>query len=149
MKEQFIYVIKEDETENIKVGISCSPNGRLMTLQTGNPRKLTLIHKFEGTHRTEADIHEKLKEFNIKGEWFKPPKGFLDSLNDLEEVERQHMKMVSFRLNPKLMMNFKKFCTKNNITIKQSLTKVIEVLLEAERSEINDRTEDLLDVQKA
>lgn len=139
MKEQFIYVIEESGTENIKVGISYSPEERLKLLQTGNPRKLTLIHKFEGTHRTEADIHEKLRKFNIKGEWFKPPKGFLDSLNDLEEVERKHMKMVSFRLNPKLHVDFKEFCTRNDVTIKDSLTKVIKILLEAEGIE-NDGT---------
>lgn len=138
MKEQFIYAIEEAETENIKIGISYSPEERLKLLQTGNPRKLTLIHKFEGTHRTEADIHKKLREFNIKGEWFKPPQGFIDSLNDLEEVERKDLKMCSFRVKPKLMIEFKEFCTRNNVTIKQSLTKVIELLLEADVIE-NDK----------
>ena len=57
-------------------------------------------------------------------------------------------KMCSFRLESSVFSNFKDFCTRNNITIKDSLTKMIELILEADVIE-NDRAENLLDVQTA
>ena len=48
-------------------------------------------------------------------------------------------KMLSFRVNSTLHEDFKSFCTRNEVTIKESLTKVIKLLLEAEENE-NVRT---------
>ena len=56
--------------------------------------------------------------------------------------------MCSFRLEESVFAEFKDFCTRNNITIKDSLTKMIELILEADVIE-NDRAENLLDVQTA
>lgn len=55
------------------------------------------------------------------------------------------LKMCSFRLEKSTFEKYKDFCTRNNITIKDSLTKVIKLLLEAEVME-NDKSKDLLDV---
>jgi len=58
------------------------------------------------------------------------------------------LKMCSFRLEPSVFISFKDFCARNNITIKETLTKVIELLLEAEGSE-NDKittSENLLEL---
>lgn len=46
-------------------------------------------------------------------------------------------KMCSFRLEFELFANFKDFCTRNNITIKETLTKCISLLLEADKNENN------------
>lgn len=54
--------------------------------------------------------------------------------------------MCSFRLEKSTFEQYKAFCTRNNITIKESLTKVIELILEADVIE-NDRDKNLLDVQ--
>ena len=59
------------------------------------------------------------------------------------------LKMCSFRLEKSVFSEFKAFCTRNNVTIKQSLTKVIELLLEADVIENDKNRENLLDVQKA
>lgn len=45
------------------------------------------------------------------------------------------LKMCSFRLETSLFSNFKDFCTRNNITIKETLTKCIDLLLEADNNE--------------
>lgn len=45
------------------------------------------------------------------------------------------LKMCSFRLESDLFSEFKGFCTRNNITIKETLTKVINLLLEADNNE--------------
>ena len=47
------------------------------------------------------------------------------------------LKMCSFRLDSDQFSNFKDFCTRNNITIKETLTKCIDLLLEADQIEKN------------
>ena len=49
----------------------------------------------------------------------------------------ENPKMCSFRLEKSTFEKYKAFCTRNNITIKESLTKVIELVLEADGSEKN------------
>ena len=49
------------------------------------------------------------------------------------------LKMCSFRLDSIQFSNFKGFCTRNNITIKETLTKCIDLLLEADRIETNKK----------
>jgi len=47
------------------------------------------------------------------------------------------LKMCSFRLNSEIFDNFKDFCTRNNITMRQTLTKFVNLVLEADRIEQN------------
>lgn len=47
-------------------------------------------------------------------------------------------KMLSFRVDSSLHVDFKEFCTRNDVTIKDSLTKVIKLLLEAEGNEMGE-----------
>ena len=49
------------------------------------------------------------------------------------------LKVCSFRLEPSKLSEFKAFCTRNKITIRDSLTKVINLLLEADKLIHNDR----------
>lgn len=49
------------------------------------------------------------------------------------------LKMCSFRLNSNVFTDFKDFCTRNNITIKETLTKCIGLLLEADTIERNTK----------
>ena len=58
-------------------------------------------------------------------------------------------KMLSFRVDSKLHVDFKDFCTRNGLTIKNALTKIIEILLEADETdgkENEKNSENLLDV---
>lgn len=51
------------------------------------------------------------------------------------------LKMCSFRMKPDLFISFKDFCTRNQTTIKDTLTKLIEVVLEAETTEAREGSE--------
>ena len=57
MPQEYIYFIKEEETNNIKIGFSENPVQRLKDFQTGNSNKPTLIGHIEGG----ADEENKLK----------------------------------------------------------------------------------------
>lgn len=70
--DQKLYVIRNTETGNYKVGISSDPERRLKDLQTGNDCKLELIYTSNGgkTKRDERDQHLIDSANNIRGEWF-------------------------------------------------------------------------------
>lgn len=42
-----VYVIKESNTNNYKIGLTCDLKSRVPSLQTGNPRVLTVVAKIE------------------------------------------------------------------------------------------------------
>jgi hypothetical protein len=69
----FVYVIKDGEF--YKIGIAVDPKARITLLQTGNPRKLTLLHYWQSDNprKEEAKIHKRLRRFRVSGEWFKLP----------------------------------------------------------------------------
>lgn len=72
----FVYFIGCGKNyQYIKIGVSNSPNKRLLELQTANPLKLTLIH-FEPmnserhAYHVEARLHKRFDSLRIRGEWF-------------------------------------------------------------------------------
>lgn len=71
MLDDHLYFIQTSNNGMIKIGRSINPEKRLKQLQTGNPFKLKLIHVFEKQGYKEKILHEELKEFKLKGEWFK------------------------------------------------------------------------------
>lgn len=74
IKEGFIYILSNPAwKEYYKVGYSIEPRDRLKQYQTGCPFS---DYKLEGYYfsfdvrKTEKEIHDKLKQFHVKGEWF-------------------------------------------------------------------------------
>lgn len=70
--EMFIYAIMEEDTGNIKIGISKNPEQRLRQLQTGNSSQLSIVKtiKADNNFKDEKALHLKNKEHLIRGEWF-------------------------------------------------------------------------------
>jgi predicted GIY-YIG superfamily endonuclease len=71
----YIYIIKERFRWHYKIGISNNVVGRLSALQTGNPRKLTVVGAYKvksrrQAHRVETQLHRYLRIGNLKNEWF-------------------------------------------------------------------------------
>ena len=69
----YIYIIGSKDPP-YKIGISRDPNQRLRSLQTGHPYPLQ-IHSLKQTDITETKylekmIHNNLKFYKTKGEWF-------------------------------------------------------------------------------
>lgn len=65
-----LYIIKQENSDYYKIGKSSSPDYRLLTLQIGNPNKLTIEYIKEGYGSLEGWIHEKFKKYRHIGEWF-------------------------------------------------------------------------------
>ena len=66
-----IYVIGNLTEMLCKIGYSNNPNKRLKEVQTGCPYRLEILATFDGNIPTEKQLHEKYKEYNINGEWFR------------------------------------------------------------------------------
>ena len=47
-------------------------NGRIKSLQTGNPHPLHLLSTVDGTKETETELHIRFDRCRISGEWFRP-----------------------------------------------------------------------------
>jgi predicted GIY-YIG superfamily endonuclease len=65
-----LYFIQAKGSGRIKIGRSKNPERRLKTLQTGNASQLKMVCSLNGLGWRERDIHEALKKWRLKGEWF-------------------------------------------------------------------------------
>lgn len=67
-----VYLIRLGDTDYFKVGMTTDINGRMASLQTATPFDLHLIaasaHK--NALAVERDMHDGLKDFHIRNEWF-------------------------------------------------------------------------------
>ena len=66
-----IYFICDEKSEAFKVGISKNVKARLRGIQSSNPNELKLLGTIEGNEEREEQIHFKLWEYHIRGEWFR------------------------------------------------------------------------------
>lgn len=65
-----IYFIAS-ESGQVKIGYSDNNvEGRLMSLQTASPFKLSILKTINGDHIQEKLIHKKFRKYRIRGEWF-------------------------------------------------------------------------------
>ena len=67
-----LYFIQAGSGGFVKIGWSNKPEGRLPTLQCGNPIQLTIVRTVPHAGRkAEAWAHRKFAEFWVRGEWFR------------------------------------------------------------------------------
>ena len=75
----FVYIIKSDDL--YKIGKVKKPEERLKALQTGNPTQLELQYTKRSQRPLELESklhnHKLLKEYRVRGEWFKIPDNVL------------------------------------------------------------------------
>lgn len=69
-----IYAVRCGDSGPIKFGKAKEPYNRLKELQVAHWESLYLVACQESSDDTEAEqaIHERLKEYRIRGEWFSP-----------------------------------------------------------------------------
>lgn len=70
----YVYIIKNMDTGNIKVGVSKDVQKRLDTFRTGNDCQLELVYRSmvcSNAFNLESQVHEYFKEYHVRGEWFR------------------------------------------------------------------------------
>ena len=66
-----IYFIQQGQDGPIKIGFTEGEiDGRLSSLQTGNPEVLRCIGIVDGTIPDERALHKQFAAYHIRGEWF-------------------------------------------------------------------------------
>jgi len=67
-----IYLLRQDQTDNYKIGITRDLESRLKNLQTGCPNKIEVISTFKSKYarNLEGFFHRIWKHHKINGEWF-------------------------------------------------------------------------------
>jgi predicted GIY-YIG superfamily endonuclease len=67
-----LYFVQEQGSDLVKVGYAKDPAARIAQLQTGSPRKLTILDIVEGDRQAEAILHRRLRTMHkgVRGEWF-------------------------------------------------------------------------------
>lgn len=72
-KRQYVYIIRDNHKEHIKIGIATDPHKRLAQLQTGNSTPLELeyvSYVCSNASEIEASLHKHFKDKHVFGEWF-------------------------------------------------------------------------------
>lgn len=69
---KYVYLIRNEETGNYKIGVSVNPRKRIKQLQTGSGEELQLIESFRSRYprRIENALHQKYRHLRRSGEWF-------------------------------------------------------------------------------
>lgn len=79
-KYGFVYLLKTGEF--YKIGKTFNIKKRVSSIQTANPNKIELIaYKESGdAFSDEQEVHKLLKDYRVRGEWFKLPEELVSSL---------------------------------------------------------------------
>lgn len=77
-----LYILNLVGTDYYKIGVSQNVKRRVRDLQSATPFDLNILIDFEvvNAYHLETQIHEKLKYFYVKSEWFIVPE---DIINDI------------------------------------------------------------------
>lgn len=65
-----VYVIQAEHGGPVKVGRARDPRKRLASIQTGSPHRLRIIGLIVGGAWMERDLHARLADHRMMGEWF-------------------------------------------------------------------------------
>jgi len=94
--QAYVYIIGSIEHfEIVKIGISrdLPEKGRIQSLQTGSPFKLyvwaTVAVAVKNLNKCEKNIHSRLSDINVSGEWFKinPQEAYKIALDEANKFD--------------------------------------------------------------
>lgn len=71
LRRGYVYCIRDDEADAVKIGFSKNPISRLRQLQTANSRRLRLLCVFDTTQAFERSLHRSFAGRRLHGEWFR------------------------------------------------------------------------------
>lgn len=80
-----LYIILDEDVNNLKIGRSKNVKARLNQLQIANSHKLKLLLTIPKKGYMERELHEVFKRFKVKGEWFESDKRIFDYIEAFEK----------------------------------------------------------------
>lgn len=72
MEKNYIYILKQEGTNIIKIGVTNDLDKRLRSIQTGNPNKISIYHFEErnNAYKVESYLKKKFIKYKKEGEWY-------------------------------------------------------------------------------
>jgi len=73
-RDGFIYILNQEGTSLYKIGFTQDDtmNSRLSNIQVGNPNNIVVVGTFYTFDKSiEKEIHDYLKEYHVRGEWYR------------------------------------------------------------------------------
>lgn len=79
-----VYALSTNDLKYIKVGFTNAVKQRVSNIQSGCPFELFLwiAIKTPKPKQVEHELHERLEDFKLRGEWFSPDENTLDWMLD-------------------------------------------------------------------
>ena len=80
----YVYCIKAEHSDLIKIGRAHSPHHRLIEMQVGCPTKLSIVAvmaEHDGPMGHEEDWHNLFAADRGRGEWFRPSENLMAAVN--------------------------------------------------------------------
>jgi hypothetical protein len=65
-----VYFIQSGDSPQVKIGTTTNLNGRVASMQVGNPEELTVLATHRGDVRLEGVLHQMFLDERLMGEWF-------------------------------------------------------------------------------
>lgn len=98
---QYVYLIRNEGSGNVKIGVGQNPEQRLKQLQTGADADLTLEYKSmvcSNAYEIEAYMHKEFEEYNVRNEWFDiDVQVLIDELEQCEFVLESDFKFIKIK----------------------------------------------------
>ena len=82
-KEDYLYLIINEESYHLKIGRSINPKARLKQLQVASHDKLQLLFMIPKVGDIEKDIHIEFSHLRVNSEWFSYHADILNKFNKL------------------------------------------------------------------
>ena len=95
--DSYVYFIRAEGTDLVKIGVTNDPARRLAMLQTGSPTKLTLWFVILGNREREVEIHEQFSGARKFGEWFQISPEINDAIDALRSKHSVKISLKSKR----------------------------------------------------
>lgn len=108
-----VYFIQEDEDGPIKIGVAVDVDKRLAMLQIGNSRQLRLLAIRDGGRALEIELHKRLGDFRIRGEWFEPSELVMGEVFWSRDGKRPQRPPSDIRMSPEGFPIFPAYRHKN------------------------------------
>jgi DNA segregation ATPase FtsK/SpoIIIE-like protein len=92
---QYVYLLRAGDN-HYKVGVAKSVKSRVAGIQTSNPTKIHIVSTklLEDAYATERELHARLKQWNVSGEWFElEPRQVIDLLIEIAKYPEPDLAM--------------------------------------------------------
>lgn len=67
---RFVYVIKPENLDTVKIGVAVDVDQRLSALQVSHSDRLTVVRVLNGGFPLERALHDIFTDYRLEGEWF-------------------------------------------------------------------------------